>query len=65
MPVALSLAEMASAYPTTAGPLEWTFRLAPKNMAHFLVSIVTVVFGRLNVVKDLKGTNQNVRFRRS
>jgi hypothetical protein len=65
MLVALSLAEMASAYPTTAGPLEWTFRLAPRKMAHFLVSIVTVVSGRLNGVKDLNRTNQNVRFRRS
>jgi len=49
MLVALSLAEMASAYPTTAGPLEWTFPLAPRKMAHFLVSIVMVVSGRLNV----------------
>lgn len=38
MLVALSLAEMASAYPTTAGPLEWTFRLAPRKYAPFLVS---------------------------
>jgi choline transport protein len=54
--IVLSLAEMGSAYPTTAGPLEWTFRLAPRNWALFL----SWMTGWANLISWLVGSAANV-----
>ncbi|EXJ83498.1 hypothetical protein A1O1_07121 [Capronia coronata CBS 617.96] len=54
--VVLSLAEIASAYPTTAGPLEWTYRLAPRKHAAFL----SWMTGWSNMLSWIVGASANV-----
>ncbi|KAF2500802.1 amino acid transporter [Lophium mytilinum] len=54
--IVLSLAEMGSAYPTTAGPLEWTYRLAPRKWALFL----SWMTGWANLISWLVGSAANV-----
>ncbi|KAF8071033.1 BAT1 [Scenedesmus sp. PABB004] len=51
--VALSMAELSSAYPTSAGMLYWCFRLVEPRWAHF----TSWMAGWLNVVAQVSGNS--------